>query len=464
MTLGSRVAAWSGVTIGRWGCLGVFDRGLRNSNAEVRVSVGVRQRWYVAAAVAAAGVLTLSACTTTHNTGQEQSPAGHAESSAPIDPTSSAPPASARPAPAAQLVESPRNGTQGVNPIAPVSVKVVDGTLTSVAMTNGEGKSVKGEISGDKRMWKVAEDLGYGKSYTVTAKAVNAAGKPVVHTSQFTTLTPDNMTMPYLNSTGGNALQAGATYGVGMVVSVHFDEPIPDKAAAEKALTVTTSPRQEGSWYWMDDQNVHWRPHRYYRPGTTVTVTAKVYGVQVGPGLYGQSDVSTSFKIGASHVSIADDNTKMVTVYQDGKVVRRMPTSMGKGGSEVVNGNTITFWTQPGTYTVLDQANPVRMDSRSFGLPLNQGGYNTLVYWATRISTDGIYVHSAPWSVWAQGNTNTSHGCLNVSPENAQWFYNWSRPGDIVQVEHTGGAPLAVWQNGDWSVPWSQWLAGSALR
>lgn len=429
------------------------------------MSVEVRPRWYAGAALAAVGAFMLSACTATHHTsGQRQSPAGHTETSLPAGPTSPAPPRRTGPAPAARLTETPRNGTQGVNPVAPVSVKVSDGTLTSVAMTNSEGKSVKGEMSADKRSWQVAEDLGYGKAYTVTAKAVNAEGKPAERTSQFTTLMPGNMTMPYLDSTGGNALQAGATYGVGMVVSVHFDEPIGDRAAAERALTVTTSPHQEGSWYWMDDQNVHWRPRNYYQPGTKVTVTANVYGVQVGPGLYGESDISTWFKIGASHVSVADDRTKIVTVYQNGKVVRHMPTSMGKGGSEVVKGKTITFWTQPGTYTVLDQDNPVRMDSRSFGLPLNEGGYNTLVYWATRISTDGIYVHSAPWSVWAQGNTNVSHGCLNVSPQNAEWFYKWSRPGDVVQVKHTGGAPLEVWQNGDWSVPWSQWMAGSALH
>src|SRR5262249_34838120 len=154
-----------------------------------------------------------------------------------------------------------------------------------------------------------------------------------------------------------------------------------------------------------------WRPAAYYNTGTKVKVTAKVYGVDMGGGLYGQADTSTSFRIGQSHVSIADDRTKQVRVFQNNKLIRTMPTSMGKGGSEVVKGETISFWTQPGTYTVLDQSNPVRMDSRSFGLPLNQGGYNTLVYWATRISTDGVYVHSAPWSVWAQGNTDTSHGC-----------------------------------------------------
>jgi len=83
---------------------------------------------------------------------------------------------------------------------------------------------------------------------------------------------------------------------------------------------------------------------------------------------------------------------------------------------------------------------------------------------ATRISTDGIYLHELEDTVWAQGNTNVSHGCLNLSADNARWFYDFSQPGDVVEVRDTGGAPLEIWQNGDWGVPWQQWLAGSALE
>jgi lipoprotein-anchoring transpeptidase ErfK/SrfK len=423
------------------------------------VSVGVRRACFVVASVAA-GALVVGACTSGHSGGPDSpTPVAHAQSS-----TSASSATSKPPAPPARLVAHPANGTHGVSPSAPISVTVADGTLTAVTMTNDEGKAVKGAISADHSAWHVGEDLGYGKAYTVQARAVNADGKPVARVSHFTTLTPDNMTMPYLNTTGGTSIHGGATYGVGMVISVHFDEAISDKAAAEKALHVTSSPPQPGGWYWMDAQNVHFRPAHYWKSGTKVSVAAKVYGVQMAPGMYGQADAGVSFKIGASHVSVADDKTKIVTVYQNGKIIKKMPTSMGKGGSEVSNGNTITFWTQPGTYTVLDQANPVRMDSRSFGLALDAGGYNVLVDWATRISTDGIYLHSAPWSVWAQGNTDTSHGCLNLSPENAEWFYNWAQPGDVVQVKNTGGAPLQVWQNGDWSVPWAKWKAGSALN
>jgi lipoprotein-anchoring transpeptidase ErfK/SrfK len=112
----------------------------------------------------------------------------------------------------------------------------------------------------------------------------------------------------------------------------------------------------------------------------------------------------------------------------------------------------------------MDKANPVIMDSSTYGLPINSRlGYRETIYYATRISTDGIYLHQLESTVWAQGNTNVSHGCLNLSAENARWFYDFSRPGDIVEVRNTGGEPLQIWQNGDWSVPWDDWLKGSAL-
>jgi lipoprotein-anchoring transpeptidase ErfK/SrfK len=244
---------------------------------------------------------------------------------------------------------------------------------------------------------------------------------------------------------------------------VRFDEAIPDRAAAQRRLSVQTEPGVDGAWSWLDDRHVHFRQRDYYAPGTKITLRANVYGANLGNGVFGQEDASVSYVIGDSHVSIADDDTKHVDVYRNGTLVRSMPTSMGMGGSEVVGDNTISFWTQRGIYTVLDKANPVVMDSSTFGLPINSRlGYRETIYYATRISNDGIYLHQYEQTIWAQGNTNVSHGCLNLNPENAQWFYEFSRPGDVVEVRNTGGEPLQQAQNGDWSVPWDAWLAGSA--
>jgi lipoprotein-anchoring transpeptidase ErfK/SrfK len=251
-------------------------------------------------------------------------------------------------------------------------------------------------------------------------------------------------------STSGAPLQNGGTYGIGEVIVAHFDAPVGDREAEEQQLTVSTSPPVSGAWHWVDDRTAHWRPPQYYAPGTVVTVT--VTAGQAPP---------VAFTIGASHVSIADDATKQVSVYDGGTLVRTMPTSMGRGGTEKVGNTTLSFWTQPGVYTVMDKSNPVVMDSSTYGLPINSHlGYKEKINYAVRISSDGVYLHELDSTVWAQGNTDTSHGCLNLNRANATWFYNFSVPGDVVEVRNTGGKPLQLWQNGDWSVPWDQWAAG----
>ena len=377
---------------------------------------------------------------------------------------SSSSPAATSAVDAPQLTITPGDGTTTVKPTDRVEVQTSMGTLESVVLTNETGAQIDGFYTPDRIDWKPAVPLGYGRTYTLTATAVHE-NQRTERTISFSTVTPGNQTKPTFVSTGGNLLTDGATYGVGMVVVAQFDEPIGDRAAAERSLEVRTDPPVTGSWNWVDERNVHWRPREYYAPGTTVTVNANIYGVQLGENLFGQEDVSTSFTIGDAHVSIADDTTKQVSVFSNGQLVRTMPTSMGRGGTETVNGRTIHFWTQSGTYTVLDKANPVIMDSSTYGLPVNSRlGYRQSINYATRISNDGIYLHELVDTIAQQGNTNMSAGCLNLNPDNARWFYDFSVPGDIVEVRNTGGPPLELWQNGDWSVAWGQWLDGSALQ
>ena len=376
--------------------------------------------------------------------------------------SSSAPSAAA--VPGGAVTFTPAQGTTGFDPLGPVMVTATAGTLAEVTMTNDQGRVIAGIMTPDGLTWKPDTPLGYDRTYQLAATSRDEQGRENQFTSTFSTVTPDNLTAASLVSTGGGALSEGATYGVGIVAVIRFDEPIPDRAAAQRCLSVQTEPAVEGQWSWVDDQNVHYRPREYYPPGTAVTVRADIYGVDVGNGLYGQEDLARSFVIGDSHVSIADDNTKQIEVYDNGQLVRTMPTSMGRGGTETVNGRTIHFWTQRGTYTVLDKANPVIMDSSTYGLPVNSRlGYRQTISYATRISNDGIYLHQLESSIPQQGNTNVSAGCLNLNPDNAQWFYNFSMPGDIVEVRNTGGEPLAQWQNGDWSIPWETWVQGSAL-
>ena len=364
----------------------------------------------------------------------------------------------------AAVALTPADGATDVDPLGGITVVANSGMLTHVTMVNDADKPVPGVVTPDFKTWKPTVALGYGRTYTLRVDARGPGGVPSTMSSTFQTLVPSDQSEVYLTTSGGHPLDGGR-FGIGTVVVAHFDEPIADRAAAERRLSVTTNPPVRGSWYWVDDQNAHWRPEKYYAPGTSVTVRADVYGVPLGEGLYGEEDSAATFTIADAHVSVADDNTKQVSVFDNGKLVRTMPTSMGRGGSETIDGQTLTFWTPPGVYTVMDKANPVIMDSSTYGLPINSRlGYRETIPYATRISPDGIYLHQLNATVWAQGNTDTSHGCLNLSSDNAAWFYDFSVPGDVVEVHNTGGPPLALTQNGDWTLPWAEWLKGSALH
>ncbi len=417
----------------------------------------LRRLGLVSVAVVSVTAVVLSACTA-----KSQSASPAASSGAPATSASTQPSTTPAVEPAVVRV-SAASGQTGVSPITPVKVDVSGGDITKVSLLNDAGAEVKGSLSADKQTWSSAEPLGYGKTYRLTATATNSDGTVSTKESSFTTVQPANLTMPYITTAAGQTITPGVTYGVGQVVKVHFDEPITDRKAAEAALTVTTAPRQEGAFNWFDSQNVYWRTRAYMLTGTKVTITARVYGKNFGGGLYGQADTSTWFKVGPKHVSIADDNTKLVQVYENDKLVRTMPTSMGRHTSIQGDHGLIDLRTNSGPHVVIDGETNINMNSASFGLSKGANSYKTVVPVGVKISYDGEYVHWADWSVWAQGNTDTSHGCLNVSPADSWWFYHFSLAGDIVDVRNTG-RPLALWNSGYWNESWATWKAGSALN
>lgn len=423
--------------------------------------VNIPRRGAAVGAAALVAVLLVSACSPKRSNDNADAPSGAGPSTTAAGDTSPAPTSSAPPQPAV-LTTTPAAGAAGVSPVVPIKVAVSGGELSSVTLLNSEGKAVKGAFAAGNVAWASSEPLGYEKKYTLTATAKNADGLETKHTSTFTTVTPGNLTMPYIQTAAGGEIAAGVTFGVGQVIRIHFDEKIPNRKAAQDAISVVTSPAQVGGFNWLDDQNVYWRSQVYLKAGSKVTITAHAYGKNFGGNLYGQADASTWFKVGAKHVSIADDNTKEIKVYENDKLIKTIATSMGRHASIAGdNGDPIDLRTNSGPHVVVGGETNINMNSASFGLSKGANAYKTIVPVGVRISYDGEYVHWADWSVWAQGNTDTSHGCLNISPDNAWWFYNWSKPGDIVDVRNTG-RPLQLWNSGYWTASWTQWLAGSA--
>lgn len=359
---------------------------------------------------------------------------------------------------------APFDGAEEVNPLSTPTVEVLDGRITAVSLVDDWGNVVPGEFSADRTSWRPTGRLNFARSYSMTVDSLSASGVELSRASTFDTLSPYNYVHPYLEVQGGFAINENVKYGVGTVVRAHFDEPIADRALAERNMTVTADPPVSGSWFWVDDYIAHFRPERYYAAGTRVSVALNMFGLKLGEGLYGQENAAANFTIGDSHIAIANDITKQISVFDNGRLVRTMPTSMGRGGTTTVGDKAFSWYTPPGVYTLLDKAEVVVMDSSTYGVPAGSAvSYRRKVAWATRISTDGIYLHQLDDTLWAQGNTNLSSGCLNLNGENARWFHDFAQPGDVIEVRYTGGPPLSLKQGGDWSIPWNEWLKGSAL-
>ena len=347
-----------------------------------------------------------------------------------------------------KLTASVKDGAVGVTVDQPVTVGAEDGVLGAVTMVNDdEGVPVAGELSPDGLTWHTTEPLGYNTRYTLQAQSLGLGGAASQQMT-FQTHSPENLTMPYLLPNDGEVV------GIGQPVAVRFDENIPNRVAAQRAITVTTNPPVEGAFYWLSNREVRWRPAQYWKPGTTVDVAVNTYGVDLGDGLFGQENVTSHFTIGDEVIATADDSTKTLTVRRNGEVVKSMPISMGKNSTPTNNG----------TFIVGDRFGHLVMDSSTYGVPSNSpNGYRTEVDYATQISYSGIFVHAAPWSVGSQGYSNVSHGCLNVSTSNAQWFFNNTKRGDIVEIVNTVGSVLPGEDGlGDWNIPWDQWRAGNA--
>ncbi|AHI01806.1 Ig-like domain-containing protein [Kutzneria viridogrisea] len=403
---------------------------------QFRASDRRRRRWRsVSAAGLAVAALTLSAC----SSGEGGTASNGATAPAPS-------------APDAKVTVTP-NESGEVNPATPVVVKVAGGKLTGVTLTNtAKGNTVKGEIAADGLSWTSTEPLGYGAVYDLDAQAVNPSDKQTEQKATIKTVTPAAQAYPAMIP----APNPSATFGVGQIIGVSFDQPVADKAAAEKALKVTTTPPQQGSWFWIDKQTAHYRAQTYWKAGTTIKLDANLYGVNLGGGVYGKTDRSATYKIHDSWVAKADGNSKQMQILHDGAVVNTMPISLGKDSTP----------THVGPHVISDKAKEVLMDSCTYGLcPPAAGAYKATEYFAERISNDGEFVHENPGTVGQQGNSNVSHGCINLSPENAEWFFNNFNLGDVVEVTNSGGPKLPIYDTyGDWELSWADWQAGSALR
>ncbi len=347
-----------------------------------------------------------------------------------------------------KLVAWPPAGSFGIPPETTIKVAAQNGRITQLEVTGPDGAVIPGYLDNEGEWWMTKTTLAPATAYQAVARVVPNRGQAHRARWTFSTITPSALL-------GARVVPGdNEVVGVGQPISLRFTEPVMNKVAVESRLEVTTSVPVVGSWRWINDREIHWRPRDYWPAHTAVFLDANLHGVDAGNGVIGNVHRTAHFTIGDAQISIANAANHTLTVTQNGVVVKTFPMSAGKP----------EFPTMSGKHLVIGKAQKVIMDSRTNGIPLSSSeGYLETVYWDTQISSTGEYVHAAPWSVDSQGRENVSHGCINLSNANAEWFYHFSRRGDIVEVTGTPRPPNNDIAVIDWKIPYEEWVQGSAL-
>jgi lipoprotein-anchoring transpeptidase ErfK/SrfK len=371
------------------------------------------------AAAAAITLLAVTACSGSGHGSSQVKPAANAHGAT---------------APAGQVSISPATGTGDADPSAGITVTARHGTLTNVVVHGGDGP-VSGAMSQGGTVWHSQWALSPSQTYTVTATGSGGG----TTTSTFRTLTPARTFRAHIFE------GYHQTYGVGIPIILTFSEPIANQAAVERSLELTTSKPVVGAWYWDGRQSLDFRPRDYWPPGTTVSFTGHLDGVEGAPGMYGTHTLTQTFSIGPSLIAIGNTKTHRTQIYENGRLRYDWPISSGRPGDDTPNGS----------YLTIEKENPVEMKGP---------GYDLWVPYSVRFTFSGDYYHDAYWSVGQQGFDNVSHGCVNLSPADAAIYYNLAVPGDPITIQ---GSPRGgTWDNGwtEWFLSWPQYLQGSALH
>ncbi|MEU6552221.1 Ig-like domain-containing protein [Streptomyces sp. NPDC046915] len=352
----------------------------------------------------------------------------------------------------ATITVTPAAGTRKAAFTSRVEVTATDGTLASVKVTGNDDSTLTGSYNDARTQWTSTKNPYSGTKYTVTAKAKGAAEETV---TTFTTKSPGATFVGYFTP------EAGSTSGVGMPVSINFTHAVTDRAAVQKAITVTAEPAVEVVGHWFSDTRLDFRPETYWAPGTTVTLSLRLKDIEGADGVYGMQSKDVVFHIGRRQITTVDLATKQMTVKRDGTTVATYPVSGGDSDH--------TTWS--GIMVISERFEQTRMESSTVGL----GDEYDIpdVPHAQRLTTSGTFVHGNYWASTAVfGHENTSHGCVglhdakgaNDSSVAGYKFYESSMLGDVVIVKNSGERTVdpANGLNG-WNLSWADWKAGSAL-
>jgi len=344
----------------------------------------------------------------------------------------------------APVVRAATNGVGLVDWAKPLVVSATGGTLRELAVVDPTGVPLEGKL--DDERWTSSTPLVPSSRYHVRGQVEDAAGH--ARDVDFRVRTTDAAKV----LTAVHSPRSDRVVGVGLPAIITLNRSVrdpEDRAAVVRRLSVTTTPHVDGAWRWVNDKELHYRGATYWAKGTRIQVDSNLDGLRLSHGVWGRGSVHTKFRVGSRVVSVVDVDKKRMTVTVDGKLVRTLKVSTGRD----------KYPTRGGVHLVLEKVKVEIMDSATVGIPRNApDGYYEKVPNSVRISYGGAFVHSASWSVRDQGVRNVSHGCVNISPSDAAWFFDLVKRGDIVDIVNAKAPPLLSDPGmSDWNIPFDEW-------
>lgn len=389
-----------------------------------------------AAAAAATGVLPLGQLL-----GQTPAPTASATPTVAPSPTVAAIPPI--------VAMTPASGATSVNPAGEVAAEVLNGTVSHAVLKETATDAVlDGELVVSGRRWISKAPLKFATDYTFNVTAVDAAGAQSTHISTFSTVPASHEADAVLYP------GADSTVGVAQPLQFNFSEPVVNKEAVEKAIKITTSTGQQGSFRWYSDTLVRYRAADYWPANSKINVDIKLFGMDLGNGMIGNFDKNYNINIGNKVVMEADAAAHRVQILVNDQVVKEYPATLGDEAFPSASG-----------FIVLtnDKQRYATFKASSIGLkPGDPGDYGSVdVEFATRLSNSGIFIHQATDSAMPYlGVTNLSHGCIGLSAEGAGWVFENMRAGDIVHTVGTPNETIAPTDGfGDWNIPFAQYAS-----
>jgi lipoprotein-anchoring transpeptidase ErfK/SrfK len=344
-----------------------------------------------------------------------------------------------------QLAASPADGAQQVNPAAPVSLKVTNGTVERVALTSGDGTAIEGSLSPDGTGWSATGPLQFNSSYTYTFVVTDTAGRETNSTRTFTTVSTANEADAAIYPLDGMKV------GVAQPLQITFSEPVLNKDAVEKAIKVSSTSGQVGAFHWFSDSMVRYRTENFWAANSTVTMDMQLFGVEFGNGQIVNFNKKVTVHIGDKKVAVADATAHTFSVSVNDKPAGSWPATMGD----------TRFPSARGFLVFMEKYRVEHMSASSIGLkPGDPAYYGELdVNYATRLTSSGEFIHQATDSAMPYiGVTNLSHGCIGLGPDAAKWVFDNMTSGDVVQVVNTDGENANFDDGfGDWNIPWAQY-------